>query len=184
MKKISFVISFCIVTLIFFPAIAKADSWGSPQKQIFYSNDKRFIFEIIPGKESAGSRVPSRGTLFRKENNDKSNIIWSRQLENNESAVSAIVSATGKYVVTFDDWGHMGYGDKVVVVYGQDGKLLYKFGLEDILSNTELQQIPISVSSRHWSKGEHLIDEREDILILKTIAEKRIDLKTGKLIDK
>jgi hypothetical protein len=39
--------------------------------------------------------------------------------------VSALVSEDGAYLITFDNWHSMGYGDDVVVLYRTDGTLIH-----------------------------------------------------------
>lgn len=56
---------------------------------------------------------------------------WTAPLSNRVAPVSALVSDSGRYVVTFDNWDQVGYGDDVVAVYdGSNGTLLWKYRLE------------------------------------------------------
>ena len=107
---------------------------------------------------------------------------WTAPLSNRVAPVSALVSDSGRYVVTFDNWHQVGYGDDVVAVYdGSNGTLLWKYRLEDLLSNEELCQIRCSVSSRWWARGKHAMDEGRDRLILNSVTTRAIDLRTGHL---
>jgi len=107
---------------------------------------------------------------------------WTATLSNSVAPVSALVSDSGRYVVTFDNWHQVGYGNDVVAVYdGSNGKPLLKYRLEDLLNNEELCQVKCSVSSRWWARGRHELDESGDRLILHSVSAKAIDLKTGKI---
>ncbi|MBI5745619.1 MAG: DUF4919 domain-containing protein [Nitrospirae bacterium] len=112
---------------------------------------------------------------------------WKVRLVNNVSPVSAMVSDMGRYVVTFDNWYSVGYGNDVVVVYGEKGKFLYKYRLEDMLSYSDIRNfVESSVSSRWWRKDRwwwpDYIDEEKELLVLFTSAGKRvITLKDGKV---
>lgn len=107
---------------------------------------------------------------------------WTAPLSNRVAPVSALVSDSGRYVVTFDNWHQVGYGDDVVAVFdGSNGTLLWKYRLEDVLSNEELCQIKCSVSSRWWARGKHAMDEGRDRLILNSVTTRAIDLRTGRI---
>jgi hypothetical protein len=81
-------------------------------------------------------------------------------------------AADGSHVVTFDNWHEMGYGADVVVIYGQDGRLIASFGLDHFLSMKENAALRRSVSSIDWG-GDHHFDETEKYLVLEIAAEKR-----------
>lgn len=197
MKKLAI-----LITLIFLSGIssALADSWSPPETKEYLSSNKRYKFRVIPrsisgpleyfhdktkGKEPAGAADPKNpdfctGELYEIKGKE-STLRWKVKLVNDVSPVDAIVSDSGKYVVTFDNWHSMGYGDDVIVVYGEKGKLLYKYRLEDILSYSDIRDfVTSSVSSRWWHEGGHYIDEEKELLVLITSAGKRvITLKDG-----
>jgi hypothetical protein len=167
-----------------------ADTWAPPEPQKYYSADSGYCFEIIPGD----SMHACRGILSMVPDEGEYQTVWSAQLVNDISPVTAFVSDEGNYVATFDNWYRIGWGDDVVVIYGMDGELIAKFGLEDILSANEIEKIPRTVASRWWG-GKHSIDEAKNVLILKVVSngempysekaqflKKHIDLKTGRLI--
>lgn len=167
-----------------------ADTWAPPEPQKYYSPDSGYCFEIIPGD----SMHACKGILSRVLDEGDYQPVWTAQLVNEISPVTAVVSDEGNYVATFDNWYRIGWGDDVVVIYGMDGESVAKFGLKDILSADELEKIPRTVASRWWG-GEHFIDESKNRLILKVVSngempysekaqflEKYIDLKTGRLI--
>lgn len=76
--------------------------------------------------------------------------IWDKPLQNEISPVTALVADSGWRVVTFDNYYSVGFGDEVIVFYDEKGDLLKKYSLESLLSETELNQVTRSVSSRWW----------------------------------
>ncbi len=104
-----------------------------------------------------------------------------------------LVSNGGKYVVTFDNWHSVGYGDNVVAIYGPSGQLIRKMSLTDFMPHVVIMKLRRSTSSVYWA-GEHRIDERSEQLVLKVISktgssiddepeytEERVDLRTPEL---
>jgi hypothetical protein len=193
---------------------AAADTWLLPEKRKYYSPNKKFYLEVTPkelesqlkyfedkveGREDAGARKGVKGNVARAAlyARGEGGGYLKRQefrLVNEVSPVSALVSDGGAYVVTFDNWHAAGYGDDVVVIYGYDGTLIRKFGLEDLLTPRDIGKLPRSVSSIWWG-GEHYIDEAKGLLVLKVVSngklweagvtyqELRIELATGRPLE-
>lgn len=89
--------------------------------------------------------------------------VWSRALANRVAPMDVLVSAEGQRVITFDNYGNLGFGKEVVVFYDEKGDILKQYALEDILSEEEIQQVPRTVSSRWW-RGKTSIDEELGIV--------------------
>ena len=171
-------------------SLALADKWPLPQKQEFYSPHKRFSFEVVPrklesqlryfvdkskGKKNAGSPPGGatnrcRGRLYRIESDNRRTMVWSSLLSNDVAPVDALVTDAGDFVVTFDNWHSVGYGDDVVAIYGSGGKLVHKYSLEDLLGR-DVKRVLKSVSSRWWEgdKPERKIDETKKILVVRAV---------------
>jgi len=210
---------FCILTLpmlalsILLPCVVMADSWLPAEREFYFSSDQRFGFAVTPrairdslsyfrdkshnqyhpGQAEKGPvtcqgwfGVRDSGTTYRK--------LWERTLVNDVAPTHAIVADDGRYVVTFDNWYSEGYGDDVIVIYGDGGKLIRKFGLSDFLNPDEISQLPRSVSSISWG-GTHWMDKEDGTLVLEIIVSSerfasdqkmfrslRIDLATGRII--
>ena len=113
-----------------------------------------------------GSKDQCIGVLEKKADNGFAQL-WEKELDNDVAPLSAIVSDTGKYVVTFDNWHSGGQGDNVVVIYNEKGDLLKKFALEDIASRTEIIRMNTTFPAFmiFWGK-DHELDEENDLLIL------------------
>ena len=163
---------------------ASADSWSAPVQRTFQSPNRRFIFVAVPSGgefETAGLRLSqddlaeiramdrkaARGFLCRISPGGACKTVWRTLLENTVSPVSALVSDSGHLVITFDEWGRVGYRH-AVVVYGRDGKLKRSYELSDILRWDQLLRVPTSVSSRWWSvEYQHKLSPDEQELILR-----------------
>lgn len=188
-------IIWAVVAFIIVGGSALADSWMKPQTKSFYSANRQFYLRVVPHESGHGGKENyPKGTLFSLDSDGRYRSVWTITLDNEVSPVRALVSESGDYVVTFDNWYEIGFGDNVIVIYGADGRLVKKFGLEDILSKQELEEIPRSVSSRHWG-GEHYLDEAQRQLVLKITTnqkmphgdeaefrELRVDLASGNII--
>jgi hypothetical protein len=153
---------------------ALADSWMKPQTKSFYSSNKQYSFKVVPHESGHGGEGHNpKGTLFGLGSDGVYRSVWTITLDNEVSPVRALVSESGNYVVTFDNWYRIGFGDNVIVIYDGYGRLVKKYGLEDILSEDELEEIPRSVSSRHWG-GEHYLDEANEQLVLKIATNRKM----------
>jgi Gram-negative bacterial TonB protein C-terminal len=203
MKKI-LVVAICLLSC---PFIVKADTWLLPETKKYCSQNKKFCLKVEPKKlesqlsyfqdkvnnrENAGADKKlaenfCKGTFYAKGKK-----LWKVKLDNEVAPVEVLVSNNGDYVITFDNWHGTGYGDNVVAIYETStGKLLRKVGLEDFLTDSDIYNLPHSVSSIKWS-GEHQIDYVKKNLVLKVVKpsknrneffDVRIDLVNGKVLD-
>jgi hypothetical protein len=150
---------------------ALADSWASPKTAIYYSSHQRVRFTVVPGQWK--SKISAHGTLERRGVDGRWTTLWDRRLLNDVSPVDALVSETGAYAVTFDNWHHVGLGENVVVIYGPKGELVRSLRLNDFLPENYVALLPRSISSLWWNghrDGAHSISERRDILTLKVVV--------------
>lgn len=161
----------CCFTASFAAKPACADSWMMPSTKSYASCSGHARVTVVPrdlnsqlsyyqdkldGKEPAGqAKGGARVASARLEilSGKKWHTVWDRQIANEVAPVSAIVRDDGSYVVTFDDWGGVGYGPNAVVVYGANGKLVRALALSDIVPADYIDALPHSVSSIHW-RGE------------------------------
>jgi hypothetical protein len=213
-RKIGFSIAF-ILFVIGPLASMQADSWSLPKKEKYYSANKKYYLEVTPkklesqlkyfedkveGRENAGALKEIKNNRARGAFYARSAVIgYSKKsqfpLLNEVSPVSALVSNNGAYFVTFDNWHSVGYGDNVVVIYQSNGDLIKKFALDELLTKSDIETLPRSVSSIHW-EGEHYIDEARGLLVLRVVApgkrswedgatfhELKIELATGRTLE-
>jgi TonB family protein len=187
--RITIFIALIFISIGSFVSIVNADSWALPEKEKYYSLDKRFYLEVTPkklenqlkyfedkvkGKENAGAIKGmkdnrAKGSFYVRRADGRYSKKWEYPLVNEVSPVSAIVSNKGDYVVTFDNWHGVGYGDDVVVIYRSNGAQIKKFGLEDLLTEGDIETLPRSVSSIWWG-GNHYFDEVNGLLVLKIVS--------------
>lgn len=179
-----------LIPALLLPATLFADSWAPPTVRIFSSENGKHLFYAAPmamksfpelpedkeandkERKALGLTEESWGSLFTKEeekyigfSNNSFRPVWQQKLVNEIAPMSAFVSDDGKYVVTTDDYGRLGDGENVVVIYDSEGKLIKRFSLSAFLTAEEIKHAPQSVSSIDWS-GNHKIDTKEQLLLL------------------
>ena len=176
---------FYLLLLLFgLHAVANADTWRLPEVEKYCSANKKYCLKVEPKKlesqlayfkdkvderDNAGAvkGLPDnccKGTFFAK-----GKTLWNVRLDNEVAPVSALISDNGDYVITFDNWHGVGYGDNVVAIYsGKTGTLIKKLGLADFLTESDIYNLPESTSSIHWH-GTHQIDYAKNELILKVV---------------
>jgi len=172
------------IIILGFSFVIKADSWALPTTEKYCSENKKYCLKVEPKKlesqlsyfkdkvdekENAGADKSVKENYCKGTFSAKGKTLWKIQLDNEVSPVSAIVSNDGNYVITFDNWHGVGYGDNVVAIYhGLTGKLIKKLGLKDFLTESDIYNLPASTSSIHWH-GTHQIDDEKKHLILKVV---------------
>lgn len=199
-----------IVLLLLFVTNSFADTWGLPTPKEYCSDNKKFCFKVIPkklesqlsyfqdkvdAKENAGANKTQKenyckGIFYARNERGKLEKKWTAKLVNEVSPVNAIVSNDGKYIVTFDNWHSVGYGNDVVAIYSSTGELIKRFGLDYFLTQSDINNLPASVSSIWWY-GKRWIDEKKKELVLEVVESEqdkkyfqiRFDLAEGKLLD-
>jgi predicted enzyme related to lactoylglutathione lyase len=125
-----------IITAFIVCNSASADEWPISHIKKFYSNNCEYLLEITPSikpdrywewkrasieekkyySEIDTIIIPCYATLYKLYESGKSQI-RKIPLLNEDSPVSAIVADNGGTFVTFDEWGGVGYGENVMVVY-------------------------------------------------------------------
>ena len=214
MSKLQNLFTLVLLTFVFVIS-AKADSWALPEKKTVCSENKKFCFKVIPkklagqldyfedkeaGKENAGADKRekenyAKGIFYARDKFGNLRERWKIKLVNEVSPVDILVSNEGDYVITFDNWHNVGYGNDVVVIYdAADGKLVKNLGLSDFLTDSDIENLP-RTSSSIWWRGKHFIETPEKRLVLRVTkgrppSEKesnyfqvRVDLSTGSVLD-
>ncbi len=195
-----------LVLLFGLSTVARADTWRLPTVEKYCSANKKYCLKVEPKKlesqlsyfqDKVDERVNAgavkgipdnicKGTFFAKGKR-----LWNVRLDNEVAPVSALVSDNGEYVITFDNWHGVGYGDNVVAIYnGKSGTLIKKLGLTDFLTESDIYNLPASTSSIHWH-GIHQIDYTKSELILKVVKpakdeqffDIRVNLQNGAVLD-
>lgn len=169
--------------LVWLAGVARADSWQPPTPEVYSSSDKAWRLTVTPralvsslayyedqvahrahpGARAGNLQKQAQGYLQHREHGHW-RAVWNAPLLNDVGPVSAIVSSAGR-VVTFDNWGSMGYGKDVVVIYDDHGKPLRAMGLDDFLPKEYIEALPASVSSIWWGGKHHFsVDGRQLLL--------------------
>jgi hypothetical protein len=144
---------------------------------------------------AAKGRTACKGRLERKLKDGKYEQVWERHLTNGIAPVDVLVSDSGKYVVTLDDWHSVGRGPNVVVIYGPQGKLVRRLALSDFLKGDDIAGVRMTVSSTWWRSASSL-DEKHECVVLRLaqgkdganaaktprFREVRLRLATGELV--
>ena len=169
--------------------IMAADDWVAPSPQLFASGSGSYGLRTVPPKPGASSATRpfagrSQAVLFGLNPDGTERPIWKGELVNIPHR--AAIADSGKYFVTFDTWGRVGF-EHSLVVYDSAGKVIADHALEAVLNMTPAQMIdrvPFSVSSRWWrndAKVEFSPDFDQLVLTMKWGQVIRVTLATGKI---
>lgn len=158
--------------LTLMPGLVHADSWIPPSPEAVIASDGKTRATITPrqiddslayftdkveGADKAGQREggPQQATarVERKTARGQWQTVWQGPLVNDVAPVEALLSPGGRYLVTLDNWHFLGYGDDVIVIYGERGQRLHQLALRQILPSEYVAALPRTASSRHW-RGE------------------------------
>jgi len=169
----------------------RADSWLPPTARVFSSPNGKFLLHILPKalksfpelpedaagnskeRKTLGLNETCQATLFQKDNEkgiDSATIrfhpVWQQKLVNEVAPMDAYVSDDGRFVVTTDDYGFLGDGENVVVIYSE-GKFIRRYKLTEFIPQSAIDtlQVPQSTSSIEWA-GRHRIDSKNGLLLL------------------
>lgn len=138
--------------LVLAPAWVFADTWPAPEVVTTVSANGQFRVTVEPAWGDRPS--PPMAQLERLQPSGHWQGVWRQPLVNRTAPVDTLVTDDGKFVVTLDNWGSMGLGDDVVVVYGERGERLYQLSTDRILPSLYLRHQPRSVSTRFWRTGQ------------------------------
>ena len=156
------------------------DSWMAPTEKDYFSENRKFVSHVTPSSVRNGCWMyitPPKGDKDAPASDaaaDKGNIkpllevfeikdservlLWKCEMSNKYAPTEVYTSDDGRYVVTNNEWGSIGYGDCVMAFYNKDG-LIKKHSVESILHLPEgiderklYDLMPHSVSSRYWDK--------------------------------
>jgi len=135
---------------------ALADEWIEPVHHVVIAKNGMYLVRIIPGEswgdavgfEGSKKGVYARGEFYEKQADRSFKLIADVALQNPVDPVDVLLSEQG-YLITFDNWHNAGYG-KVVAIYKWSGALLRSYELETLYPANRVEEIPHTVSSRHW----------------------------------
>lgn len=136
------VVVFGLVVAVF-PYPVRAESWSAFEGGSF-SSGTGYTFHLTPDAKWPDRFGYCLGEL-KKTKGDVTTTLWSRYLVNNRGPVDVIVSPTGNYVVTMDEWYRM--GELPLVFYGRRGELLKAYSLDGLDTGKQRMR---TIPNRHW----------------------------------
>ncbi|OQW44881.1 MAG: hypothetical protein A4C66_01790 [Nitrospira sp. HN-bin3] len=150
-----------IVVLLLQPFTGLADQWPAPKPQHVVSTNGTYLVRIVPGESwgdtfgFTGSKkgAYARGEFYKKQADRSFTLMADAPLQNPVAPVHLLLSDQG-YLVTFDNWHNAGYG-KAVAIYKPNGALLRSYEVEELYPAKRVEEVPQSVSSRHWLSNNH-----------------------------
>src|SRR5690348_12144403 len=178
-------IALAILSLVclLWPNHAFADEWAPPKPEIYYSANKQWRLTVMPramesplayytdkvnGRPNPGAppRDPERSArgFLEHMSGQTWRMVWNLPLTNEISPASASVSDQGA-IATFDNWGSMGFGKNVVVIYARSGRKIRSLSLDDILPKTYIEALPRSVSSIWWGGDHHFSSDGRQLIL-------------------
>lgn len=142
------------------PESACADTWIPPETRVILSPNGHYRLTVEPAppdnrfqnsvENELAKKLSPTGLLERKLADGEWEEVWTAALVNPIAPVTAAISDDGRYVVTFDNWGGVGRGDHVVVIYGARGEAVRSLRLNEILPDEYIAALSHSVSSTGW----------------------------------
>lgn len=185
MKKVRFIrlLSLALLWMAMLGAGgARADSWAMPKIETTPSANGQFRFTVTPAplsnqlayfrEEVAAERSDKPverpaplGLLEHRNAEGKWEPVWAGPLANPVAPVTVLVADDGRHVVTFDNWGSVGHGEHVIVIYGPDGALVRSLSLTDLVPQKYKDSLPHSISSLRWREEPRLIAGDSTLLI-------------------
>ena len=167
------------VLLVLMPAsAAQADSWVPPHRTTYYSANRMARLIVTPHVPADRQRRPygdevrgptaadmAHGLLQRRDGRGRWIRQWEGPLRNEVMPVAALVADSGRYFVTFDDWGGTGTGPNVVVIYDEAGRVIRALSLPDLVSEDYALALWHTFASIYWGGGNRF-SENGDSLVL------------------
>lgn len=160
-------------------ATARADSWAAP-RQTPYHSENGLVRLIVTPHFPPGDRAPYVGEARGPSSPDRARAVlqrrdargrwveqWRGPLLNEVAPVDAVVANSGRYFVTFDDWGGQGTGPNVVVIYDGAGRPLRALSLLDLVPQEYVDALLHTFSSIWWTDGGHRISADEERLLVR-----------------
>ena len=163
---------------------AYGDSWAPIEQTEFYSVDRNYMLRIWPHPEWPDKPGHCQATLYSLKGDWEAKV-WSRYLINNHAPVSVFVSDAGKYVVTMDEWGHI--GQLPVVIYGARGRLVKAHSIDSLDLDDDVGHIQTTMSSCLWNEDSvSFFGPKEETFVIRLHWGRMLilDLSNGRVMNK
>ena len=179
-----------VVMFVCIPACwSVADFFSAPEKATYTSPNGRFEWVVSPGitpsppetsEQQQNRSTPELGEFpysnatgeFRGIKDGLRKNLWKRNLANRIAPSDALISDSGRYIVTFGDWGDSVRSKNIVVIYDSNGEVVKRFSINDLLTEQERKNVTRSASRVHWG-GKHHIDEIHNQLVLQIVTNRK-----------
>jgi hypothetical protein len=163
---------------------ARADDLIAPGPRVYAQAARgRYAIKILP----TALVDKSEGVFFTLDEDGKEKEIWRTKLVNIPGR--ALITENGKYVITLNTF--LQIDEHCLVIYGEKGKVIADFKMEDLLTAKEIESIPRTVTMRGWhEKGIAEFEDRSfgfDELLIRMRHKDwakviRISLPSGKIL--
>lgn len=146
---------------------ARADDWPAPHPRSWHATGFGRVVEVFPPKSrhNPTDRPYAYAYTVGYPGGDwkvDAKLAWKGPLANRNAPHAAVVASDGA-LVTFDEWGNLGY-DHAIAVYDPAGKLLKSHKLDGLVP-ADVVDRDRSISSRYWRKGaRYVIDAKARLL--------------------
>lgn len=147
---------------------AAADSWSPPETTITYSSNNMWRLIVTPnnpGVMPRSNRTKRATGVLEHRQGARWTRVWQRPLVNAIKPASALIADDGQHVVTFDNWGNIGNGDNVVVIYGGDGKLIRSLRLTQLIPQYYIDGLLRTYWSVDWQNEEQARIGKQDVTL-------------------
>jgi hypothetical protein len=146
--------------MLSWPSPAAADSWADPRKTVVHSPNRQARLTVTPGdgwlrEEGAATKRPTATAVLERRIDGGWRRAWAGPLVNEVAPASVLVSDDGRYTITFDNWGSIGLGDNVVVIYDGGGRLIRSLSLLDFLPEYYARALSRTFGSLFWGGDHH-----------------------------
>lgn len=173
----SFVVGCFLVSSLTLPAEALGDRWGAPAREHLSENEKWSLVVGFKGGKTLSLCQRTSDGLTETWRRGYVHRVWPPH--------HAYVTNDGNYIVLRDVYHNIGRGN-VIVILGENGKVLGSYELNEFLSEDEILRAPRSVSSLWWSERAwiSLVDsDRKFAIVTRLGTVCCFDLATGKLLE-
>ncbi len=148
-RRFHLVMISCPILVLISSLPAVADEWELLGPREFPSANGTFVLKVSPHEGESYRPGFCKAELFKVTPTGR-HAVWMRYLINNNGPVRVFVADSGEYVVTMDEWHHV--GDLPLVIYGRDGRLVRVHSVESLGLKKDISHIKRTVSSYWWNE--------------------------------
>ena len=139
---------------------ALADTWMAPTPNVVSSRDAQTVVRldpVSPGEHQKGAKPTATVTKWSGKTNSYRFVVRV-PLRNPYGPVTAVITNDTRFLVTFDDWGHVGTTENAVVIYDLKKHTAHNYRIEDFLHESFRDKLQRSTSSIAWREQPYVIE--------------------------